>query len=80
MGIGDKGILTNGTDLEAVTLGMVDAMMDDEVELISIYYGMDVKEEDAEKVRAIIAEKYSACDVELQFGGQPIYYYVISAE
>lgn len=80
MGIGDKGILTNGTDLEAVTLGMVDAMMDDEVELISIYYGIDVKEEDAEKVRAVIAEKYSACDVELQFGGQPIYYYVISAE
>ena len=80
MGIGDKGILTNGTDLEEVTLGMVDAMMSDELELISIYYGSDVKEEDAEKMRQSIAEKYTGCDVELQYGGQPIYYYVISAE
>lgn len=80
MGIGDKGILTNGTDLEEVTLGMVDAMMSEELELISIYYGSDVKEEDAEKLRQTIADKYTNCDVELQYGGQPIYYYVISAE
>ena len=80
MGIGDKGILTNGTDLEEVTLGMVDAMMTEEMELISIYYGSDVKEEDAEKMRQSIADKYTDCDVELQYGGQPIYYYVISAE
>ena len=80
MGIGDKGILTNGTDLEEVTLGMADAMISDDVELISIYYGSDVKEEDAEKMRLAIADKYPDCDVELQYGGQPIYYYVISAE
>lgn len=80
MGIGDKGILTNGTDLEEVTLGMVDAMMNEELELISIYYGSDVKEEDAQKMRQSIADKYTDCDVELQYGGQPIYYYVISAE
>ncbi|MCH5274269.1 MAG: DAK2 domain-containing protein [Lachnospiraceae bacterium] len=80
MGIGDKGILTNGTDLVEVTLGMVDAMMSDELELISIYYGNDVNESDAESLRQSIADKYSNCDVELQYGGQPIYYYVISAE
>ena len=80
MGIGDAGILTVGTDMYEVTLGMVDAMMTDELELISIYYGSDVTEEDAEVIRAAIEEKYSGCDVELQYGGQPIYYYVISAE
>ncbi len=80
MGIGDAGILAVGTDLPEITLGMVDAMMDEDLELISIYYGSDVKEEDAEQIRAAVAEKYSGCDVELQYGGQPIYYYIISAE
>ena len=80
MGIGDKGILTVGSELTEVTLGMVDAMMDDDLELISIYYGADVTEEDAEKLKCAVASKYSDCDIELQYGGQPIYYYVISAE
>ncbi len=80
MGLGDAGILAVGTDLPEITLGMVDAMMDADLELISIYYGSDVKEEDAEQIRAAVAEKYSGCDVELQYGGQPIYYYIISAE
>ncbi len=80
MGIGDAGILTVGINKEEVTLGMVDAMMSDDLELISIYYGSDVTEEEAEGIRAAIEEKYSSCDVELQYGGQPIYYYVISAE
>ena len=80
MGIGDAGILAVGTDLSEITLSMVDSMMDDSVELISIYHGSDVGEEDAEKIRAAVAEKYSGCDVELQYGGQPIYYYIISAE
>ena len=80
MGIGDAGILTVGTDLDEITLGMIDNMMDDDLELISIYYGKDVTEEDAEKIRSAVAEKYSGCDVELQYGGQPIYYYVVSAE
>ena len=80
MGIGDAGILTVGTDLNEITLGMVDAMMNDDLELISIYYGQDVEEADAEKIKEAIEIKYSGCDVELQYGGQPIYYYVISAE
>lgn len=80
MGIGDAGILTVGTDLDDITLGMVEAMISEEAELISIYYGSDVEEEQAEKIRDAIAEKYGDCDVELQSGGQPIYYYVISVE
>lgn len=80
MGIGDAGILTVGTDLDEITLGMIDNMMDDDLELISIYYGKDVTEEAAEKIRSAVADKYSGCDVELQYGGQPIYYYVVSAE
>lgn len=80
MGIGDAGILTVGSDLSEITLGMVDAMMGEDMELISIYYGSDVDEADAEKIKQAVEEKYSGCDVELQYGGQPIYYYIVSAE
>lgn len=80
MGIGDAGILTVGSDLSEITLGMVDAMMDEDMELISIYYGSDVNEADADKIKQAVEEKYSGCDVELQYGGQPIYYYIVSAE
>ncbi|MBQ8231673.1 MAG: DAK2 domain-containing protein [Lachnospiraceae bacterium] len=78
MGIGDKGILSVGQDMLFVTEEMVSEMVDDDSELISIYYGADVTEEDAEKLRTDIEAAYPSCDVELQFGGQPIYYYVIS--
>ena len=80
MGIEDKGISAVGTDMFAVTLEMVDHMMDDDMELISIYYGSDVTEEDAAALSDAITDKYPSVDVELQYGGQPIYYYVISVE
>ncbi len=80
MGIGDKGLLAVGKSLEQVAFETVDGMMNDDAELISIYYGADVKREDAEEFCAKIAEKYDGCDVELQYGGQPIYYYVMSVE
>ena len=80
MGIGDSGILAVGRNQEEVTLTMVDEMMDDDKELISIYYGEEVTEEEAQKIADKISEKYADCDVELQFGGQPVYYYIISAE
>lgn len=80
MGIGDSGILSAGRDMEQVTMNMVDAMIDEDSELISIYYGSDVTEEDAEAIRGKIESRFSSCDVELQPGGQPIYYYVISVE
>lgn len=80
MGLGDHGILSVGTDMPAVTMELIQNMMDDDLELISIYYGCDVEEEEAEALRAAAEAKYPRCDVELQYGGQPIYYYVISVE
>lgn len=80
MGIGDKGILSVGADMTTVTCEMVQEMVDDDIELISVYYGADVSAEDAEQISAILEEKYPMIDVELQYGGQPIYYYIVSAE
>jgi len=80
MGLGDHGILSVGTAISSVALNMVGAMMAEEKELISIYYGEEITEEDAGKLRDQIGEKYPDCDIELQYGGQPIYYYIISAE
>ena len=80
MGIGDKGMLSVGQDMDEVTTQMVAAMVDEDSELISIYYGSDVSEEAAEALSAKLEEAYPDCDVELQFGGQPIYYYVVSVE
>lgn len=80
MGIGDQGILAVGTSMLNVTLDMVTEMVDEASELISIYYGSDVEEADAEALLKEIEKAYPSCDVELQYGGQPIYYYVISVE
>ncbi len=80
MGIGDAGILDVGSDIADVTFEMLGKMMSEEFELISVYYGEEVDEKDAEKLRERISSQYPQCDVELQYGGQPIYYYVVSAE
>ena len=80
MGIGDAGILSVGTAISKVTMTMIDEMMSDEMELISIYYGSEITEEDAESLRTQVEIKYPSCDIELQYGGQPIYYYIVSAE
>ncbi|MBS5215893.1 MAG: DAK2 domain-containing protein [Clostridiales bacterium] len=80
MGLGDHSLLAVGTDLEEVAQNTVKAMVDEDTELISIYYGKDTKESDAESLAEKIEEMYPDCDIELQNGGQPIYYYVISAE
>ncbi|MBQ7358751.1 MAG: DAK2 domain-containing protein [Lachnospiraceae bacterium] len=80
MGIGDKGILAVGTDMREITLSMIDEMLSEDDELISIYYGSDVEEEEAESIREEVESRHPNCDVELQYGGQPIYYYVVSAE
>lgn len=80
MGIGDKGIICAGQNMVSITEEMIAAMVDDSSELISIYYGCDVEEDDAEALCANVKKAYPSCDVELQYGGQPIYYYVISVE
>lgn len=80
MGIGDKSILSVGTDLKATTLEMVDAMVDEESAIVSIYFGSDSDEDSANELAAAIEEKYPDVEVEVNDGGQPIYYYVISVE
>nr|WP_295284527.1 DAK2 domain-containing protein [uncultured Blautia sp.] len=80
MGIGDKGILAVGKGKENVAVTTVDAMMTDDAEVISIYYGADASEEKAEALAATLEEKYPDCEVEVNNGGQPIYYYIISVE
>ena len=80
MGIGDHAILAVGEDVEQTTLDMFKELIDEDSELISIYYGEDVKKEDAEKLGEDLSDLYPDCDVEVHFGGQPIYYYVVSVE
>lgn len=80
MGIGDKGILAVGKGIEETTKAMLEQLVDEESELISLYYGEEVKEEDAEQLIQEIEELYPDVDVDAHFGGQPIYYYVLAVE
>ena len=80
MGIGDSGILSVGTDVEDTALEALQAMVDLESELVSIYYGSDVDEAGAQAFFQKAQEVCPDCEVELHSGGQPIYYYVISVE
>ena len=80
MGIGDKGILAVGKEIEETTKDMLSQLVDDDSELISLYYGEDVKEEDAERFISEIESLYPDVDVDAHFGGQPIYYYVLAVE
>ncbi len=80
MGIDDEGIKAVSTDLLTSTKELLSQMVDDDSELISIYYGADVKEEDAKEFADYVEDTYPDCDVEFNYGGQPIYYYIISVE
>ncbi len=80
MGIGDQGILAVGQSVENTAKEMLSQMADDDSELISLYYGQDVLPEDAEKFARTVEEMYPDVDIDIHFGGQPIYYYVISVE
>ena len=80
MAIGDKGMLAVEHSPEEAAKAALKAMLDDESELVTIYYGCDVKEEDAEKLKEEAESLFPDKELELQYGGQPIYYYMISAE
>lgn len=80
MGISDNGIDVVGTDIADVTKKLVEDMVDDESGLISIYYGKDLDKADADIITAYLEEKYPDLDIDTHFGGQPIYYYIISVE
>ncbi len=80
MGIGDAGILSVGKEVEGTAKEMLAQLVDEDSELISLYYGEDVTEEEAETFTAELAELYPDLDVDTHFGGQPIYYYVLAVE
>lgn len=79
MGLDSKKILAKGDDIHTVTLNLIEKLRNGE-EIITLYYGQDVKEEDAVKLQEAIMEKYPECDVDIHYGGQPIYYYYIALE
>lgn len=80
MGLGDKTILSVGRDKKQTTQEMIDEMVDEDTGIVSIYYGEEATEEEAEELSCYITEKYPHVEVEIHQGGQPIYYYIISAE
>ena len=80
MGIGDEGILAVGKSVDGTTKDMLAQLVNDDSELISLYYGEEVSEEEAEKLTAEIEELYPDMDVDAHMGGQPIYYYVLAVE
>jgi len=82
MGLGDVGLITVGKDIDKTLMDMLQIMLDNnkEAELVSIYYGEEITQKQAESVAAMIEEKYPDVDIELQMGGQPVYYYLVSVE
>ena len=80
LGLGDKGLAAVGTDMNTTLIDMLDTFVNDDSELISVYYGQDIKEDDANELVSQIEEKFDGVDVELQYGGQPVYYYIVSVE
>ncbi len=80
MGLLDNKLTYLGHDVREVALHMADEMVNKDAALVTVYYGSDVSEEDARQLTDEIAEKYPECDVAMQFGGQPLYYYLIAVE
>ena len=80
MGIGDEGILSVGTSIAGTARELLDELVTEDSELISIYYGEDIPEEEADRFVSEVEEAYPDLDVDAHYGGQPIYYYVMSVE
>ncbi len=80
IGIAQKEIKVAGDDVTKTTFDLIDSLVDEDASIISIYYGEDVKEDEADALRAMLEEKYADLDVEMFYGGQPLYYYLISVE
>ncbi len=80
IGLDDKAILAKGSDVQTTTEKLVEKLVDEESVNITLFYGEDINEEDAEKLRASLEEKYPNCEVTAIYGGQPVYYYIVSVE
>ena len=80
MAIGDEGMLAVEKSVDKAAIKALEAMLDDNSEIVTIYYGSDVSEEDAQALADRAAQMFEDKEIELQYGGQPVYYYMISAE
>ena len=80
MALGDNGIITAASSVDVAVEKAVESMLDDSSELVSLYYGEDVSEDDANKLYNKLSSKYQNVEFELHSGGQPVYYYFISVE
>lgn len=80
IGMDQKSIVAKGSEVEKVTTELVDKMMDSSISNITLYFGNNVNEKDAEKIASELSRKYTRCDVDIHFGGQPLYYYIVSLE
>ena len=80
MGLDDKSIKSTGADIKQVTIDLLDTMVEEDSELITLYYGEDVTEESAQEIADALMEKYDYLDVEIHPGNQPVYYYILSVE
>lgn len=80
LGMSEGNIEVVSDDLEEAVFELIDKIVDEDSEIVSIYYGEGVKEEDAIKAKEYIEENYPDCEVEVHFGGQPLYYYIFSVE
>ena len=80
IGLDNKKILAKGSDIEETTLKLIKALKTDDHEMITLYYGADVTEEDAEALAAKVSEEFPDCEVDFHYGGQPVYYYLVSLE
>ena len=80
IGLDDKAILAKGSDVQKTTEELVEKLLTEDSVNITLFYGEDINEDDAEKLRASLEEKYPECEVTAIYGGQPVYYYIISVE
>lgn len=80
IGLDDKTILAKGNLVNPTTEDLIAKMIDDSVINLTLFYGEDVKQEDAEALRDTLSQKYPNCEVTIIDGGQPVYYYIISME
>ena len=80
IGLGDKGLSSVGTDMVTTLTDLINDLMFDDAELVTVYYGSDVTEEAANEAVSAISAKFADVEVELQYGGQPVYYYIVSVE
>ena len=80
LGINDGKLILVGKNIEEVTLKLIDSTLTDDSELITVFYGEDITEEEGKRIIDVLEERYSDFDIELIYGGQPIYYYLIAIE